>query len=408
MRSPVGDADFIRRQNRGLVLDVLRRKGPLPRVQLAAETGLSNATISAIAADMIAQNLLSDQSETAQSDTTEKTRGRPRIQLGFNRLAGFAVLIELDVNRSRCSLVDYGGTLSDRIEMRITPQTFVETRPVELLATQIAAIRARNPEAAARILRVAISSQGILDRAEKTLIWSPIPGLAGTPVVDRLAEELRVPVALYKRGRLLAEGTRGIYPHLHDANVATVFVGSTVAMGISNAADGADLGTEFGHMNHLPDGALCRCGMRGCVEAYAADYGVLRSAYGVPDKTPPAPSVPAAQYGDLIQRGLRGERNVLRAFQLAGRAIGFGINRLMTIFDPSHIVIVGPGADALPLMQAEMEAGIAASIVARVQGTPHIMRHRDESEPIFRGLMIKTLRDMDQTDFAALPAMGGR
>lgn len=408
MRSPVGDADFIRRQNRGLVLDVLRRKGPLPRVQLAAETGLSNATISAIAADMIAQHLLSDQPETALPGGAEKTRGRPRIQLGFNRHAGFAVLIELDVNRSRCSLVDYGGTLSDRIERAMTPDTFADIEPVDLLASQIAAMRTRNPDAASRILRIAISSQGILDRAEKTLIWSPIPGLAGTPLVERLTAQLRLPVALYKRGRLLAEGTSRLYPQLHEANVATVFVGSTVAMGISNGAEGVDLGTEFGHMNHLPDGALCRCGMRGCVEAYAADYGVLRSAFGVPDKTPPAPSVPAIQYADLIQRGLRGERNAVHAFNLAGRAIGFGINRLMAMFDPSHVVIVGPGADALPLMQAEIEAGMAASIIARVHGLPQIMQHRDESEPIFRGLMVKTLRDMDQTDFAALPAMGGR
>ena len=41
----------------------------------------------------------------------------------------------------------------------------------------------------------------------------------------------------------------------------------------------------------LPDGALCRCGMRGCIEAYAADYGILRAAYSVPDSTPPAASI---------------------------------------------------------------------------------------------------------------------
>ena len=46
-------------------------------------------------------------------------------------------------------------------------------------------------------------------------------------------------------------------------------------------------------MNHLPDGARCRCGMKGCIEAYAADYGVLRTAYGVPEQaTPPLRSRP--------------------------------------------------------------------------------------------------------------------
>ena len=36
--------------------------------------------------------------------------------------------------------------------------------------------------------------------------------------------------------------------------------------------------SEFGHMNHIPHGPLCRCGKQGCIEAYAADYGIWRAA----------------------------------------------------------------------------------------------------------------------------------
>ena len=47
-------------------------------------------------------------------------------------------------------------------------------------------------------------------------------------------------------------------------------------------------GGEFGHMIHRPGGALCRCGRRGCVEAYAGDYAIWRNAkrkseYSVPE-----------------------------------------------------------------------------------------------------------------------------
>ena len=103
-------------------------------------------------------------------------------------------------------------------------------------------------------------------------------------------------MTLYKRGRLLAEGARWLDPALHDASVATVFVGSTVAMGMTFRGQilgrGDEGATEFGHMNHMPNGALCRCGMRGCIEAYASDYGVLRTAYSVPETATPAPAVP--------------------------------------------------------------------------------------------------------------------
>ena len=213
-------------------------------------------------------------------------------------------------------------------------------------------------------------------------------------------------MTLHKRGRLLAEGVRWLDPDLHEASVATVFVGSTVGMGVTFKGQilGRDDGgaTEFGHMNHAPNGALCRCGMRGCIEAYAADYGVLRTAYSVPESAAPAPAVPAEQYRALMQRAEAGDRAAAHAFNLAGRAIGYGLSRMLAIYDPSHILIVGPGAQALELMRSEINQALGNSLVGKINGNPSIVAHRDEREPVFRGLMMKTLDNIDQSEFARL------
>jgi predicted NBD/HSP70 family sugar kinase len=155
-------------------------------------------------------------------------------------------------------------------------------------------------------------------------------------------------------------------------------------------------------MNHMPNGALCRCGMRGCIEAYASDYGVLRTAYSVPETAPPAPAVPLQQYEGLIAHAESGDRNATHAFNLAGRAVGFGLSRMMAVFDPSHILIVGPGARAFALMQHEINAALASALVCRINGLPLLLAHHDEREPIFHGLLMKTLHDIDEQDFAPL------
>ncbi|MBS3848031.1 ROK family protein [Devosia sp. J2-20] len=404
MARNVSDSDSVRRQNRGLVLGALRVQGPLSRTALAAATGLSHASITAITHDLIAQSVITEL--TAVERTDARARGRPATLVGFNRTIGAAALLELDVNRVRLSLVDYGGVLIDRIENPITPTTFLETSPTDYLAERLEHLRSRNAEEGPEIRRIAISVQGILDRSAHGLKWSPIAHLAGKPFGAELADRLALPVTLYKRGRLLAEGARWLDPALHDASVATVFVGSTVAMGMTfrgqilgRSDEGA---TEFGHMNHIPNGALCRCGMRGCVEAYAADYGVLRAAYSVPETATPAPAVPAHEYEGLIARAQSGDRSATHAFNQAGRAIGFGLSRMMAVFDPAHILIVGPGARAFPLMQAEISAALSSALICRVNGMPEIVAHRDEKEPIFQGLMMKTLNDIDQSDFAGL------
>lgn len=403
----VSDSDSIRRQNRSLVLRALRSGGPVARTQLAGITGLSHASITAITQDMVAQGVLADLPEVREPG---KARGRPAVRLGFNRTAAYACLIEIDVTRTRVSLVDYGATLVDRIEFPLVPGQFRDAGATAFLTAGIERLRERNPAEMARLRRIAVSVQGILDATGNSLAWSPVPHLAGQDIVAGLHARFGVTVDLIKRGRLLADGTRWLDPALRDASVATVFVGSTVAMGLSlsghPASGGEEGATEFGHMNHIPGGALCRCGMLGCIEAYAADYGILRTAYSVPEKTPPAAAIPAHEYDLLIGRANAGDRNATHAFNLAGRAIGYGLNRLLAIARPSQVIIVGPGARAFPLMKAEIDAALAASLVAKISGPPQVRTLRDESEPIFQGLAMQTLGQLDDTEIAAMPAAG--
>ncbi|HEV7344488.1 MAG TPA: ROK family protein [Devosia sp.] len=405
MARNVSDSDSVRRQNRGLVLGALRVQGPLSRTALATTTGLSHASITAITHDLIEQRIIVDLA--ADEKTGTRSRGRPATLVDFNRQAGTAALFELDVNRARLSLVDYSGILVDRIEAPITPATFTATPPAQFLTERLRQLQGRNAAEAQVLQRIAISVQGILDRDATSLKWSPITGIAAVPFAHDLARDTGLPVALHKRGRLLAEGARWLDPALHDASVATVFVGSTVAMGMTFRGQilgrGGEGATEFGHMNHAPNGALCRCGMRGCIEAYASDYGVLRTAYSVPETAAPAPAVPPQEYEALIARAEAGDRAAGHAFNLAGRAIGFGLSRMMAVFDPSHILLVGPGARAFNLMLPEIRSALTGTLVCRVNGLPQLVSYRDEGEPVFKGLMMKTLNEIDQTDFAARP-----
>lgn len=398
----VADTEMIRRQNRDLILGALRRAGPLSRSQIAAETGLSNATLTAIASEFVSQGVLVDL-ESAAGES--RVRGRPSVKLAHNRKAAFTLLIELDVTRCRISLLDYAGILVDRIESAITPATFAETSAPHFLAERIQLIYARNADAADRLLTVAISVQGILSSEEAGMKWSPIAHLAGVDIVTPLQDQFGLSVKLYKRGRLMADGMRWLEPELAGKTIATVFIGSTVGMGLTFADTdrmGSDIGTEFGHMIHVPDGALCRCGSVGCIEAYAADYGILRSAYSVPRHTPPAQAVPPDDFRQIVNRARMGDRNALHAFNLAGSAIGYGLNRLMSIFNLDRIVILGPGTAAYDLMQPGITEGATASLMGGLKGLPPVTLVAEASEPIYRGLTMKALTDLDRTVFAAM------
>ncbi|MEQ8446161.1 MAG: ROK family transcriptional regulator [Pelagibacterium sp.] len=397
---------MIRRQNRLLVLDTLRRHGPLSRSQVATLTGLSNATLTAIAADLVSDGIVT---ELAEPQTGAKSRGRPAVQLVHNRGAGFVLLIELDVNRCRMSLLDYGGVLIDRVESGVGPTLFSEVAPAAWFIERIGQMIARNADIGNTLHGVSISVQGILDASGHGLTWSPIPHLSGHDVVTAINNRLGLTARLFKRGRLMADGMRWLDPGLIKSSIATIYIGSTIGMGLTLPTDSspnAGLATEFGHMIHTPGGALCRCGARGCIEAYAADYAMLRAAYSVPEHAPPASAVPPADFQHIITRARHGDRAAQRAFAVAGNAIGHGISRLISIVEIDKLILLGPNAAAYDLMETGIAEGAAASLMGRMRGLPTIQLVPDAGEPIYRGLMMKTLTEIDRAfaDRASLPA----
>ncbi|SDH09716.1 Sugar kinase of the NBD/HSP70 family, may contain an N-terminal HTH domain [Pelagibacterium luteolum] len=397
MAQGVADTEMIRRQNRQLVLDALRRGGPASRSQVATATGLSNASLTAIASDLVSEGILA---ELAEAPSEAKGRGRPAVIMAHRREAGYVLLIEIDVNRCRMSLLDYSGVLVDRVESAVGPTLFYETPPATYFIERIGVMLERNQEVAPAIHSVSISLQGILDAEGAGLKWSPLSRLAGHDLAGPIRAQLGLDALLYKRGRLMADGMRWLDARLANAVFSTIYIGSTIGMGLTwpavlNAE--TDVGTEFGHLIHIPGGALCRCGARGCIEAYAADYAVLRSAYSVPEHATPASAVPPADYQQIIARARHGDRNALRAFTLAGEAIGAGIGRLISLFDIDNIVVLGPATAAFDLMQPGIEDAIGHSLMGKMRGLPPIGLVADAGEPIYRGLKMKALTSLDRT-----------
>src|SRR6185295_10353909 len=103
-------------------------------------------------------------------------------------------------------------------------------------------------------------------------------------------------------------------------------------------------GGEFGHMIHRPDGARCRCGRRGCVEAYAGNYAIWRSAHLQGEDEEPVADVSDADILALAAQARAGEGPERRAFAKAGEAIGFGLGSLFALIDPAPVAFVGVGA----------------------------------------------------------------
>jgi predicted NBD/HSP70 family sugar kinase len=130
----------------------------------------------------------------------------------------------------------------------------------------------------------------------------------------------------------------------------------------------------------------------------------LRSAQNLPDATP----APSSAVDTAIMRALEisardGDANAVAAYQKAGRAIGFGLARLIALLNPDRIVLSGPGTRALDLIEPALRAAIEEGVVAELRHRIKIETLPIDTDMIVTGTIDAALRHLDSQIFATGP-----
>ncbi len=399
------DTELVRRQNRGLVLEALRRVGMMARVELGRATGLSPATISAITADLLAENLIVT---AAIDDKTEKPlgRGRPRVALSLNPEAGYVLGVKISLNSVTLILSDYSGHLADRTRLPIPTMGPEAPAFVPRLEAAIRAYLEARGIPLQHVPEIPIAIPGVVDRTTGRLIWSPTVSVEVGAVPGPLSERLGVPVSMTNDVNMMAQALNSRDPEHFGGTFAVIFIAHGIGMGLyinGRLFSGAfGSGAEFGHTNHTPGGPLCRCGRRGCVEAYAADYAIYRAVEELPPEDPPTDIDPDAEtMAALEARARGGEERVRAVYRQAGLALGYGLSRLMGLVNPQRVVLTGRGIAAFDLMQEGFRAGIDEGLVAEIGHMTEIEVLSPEDDLVDVGILAGALQRLDREVFAS-------
>ena len=95
------------------------------------------------------------------------------------------------------------------------------------------------------------------------------------------------------------------------------------------------VGLELGHTKVQIDGALCRCGQRGCLEAYLADYALAREASTALNYSINQQQSMQAILDNLFSEAKNGNPAALTIFQRAGRYLSLGLSNCLLYTSPS-------------------------------------------------------------------------
>ena len=240
---------------------------------------------------------------------------------------------------------------------------------------------------------------GFIDSIHGISYWSPVLGKEPVPFGTLLGNRLKVLTFIENDANMvtLAEQWFGRGQDVDTFLVVTVEHG--VGMGLIVNGDlyrgVRGFGTEFGHTKLDRNGPPCRCGQQGCIEAYVADYAILREAarfIDIPEAIDPISQNKAIQM--VTERARAGDDRLREVFVRAGEALGVGIANLINILNPSRVIISGEGlrADDL-LIDAVMRAAAAHTISAERNKT-EILVHKWGDDVWARGAAALVLQHM--------------
>ncbi|MHA6685653.1 ROK family protein [Mesorhizobium sp. A556] len=393
--------DDLRRRNRAMVIAAVRRAGgQLSRTEIAAVTGLSHSTISAISADLIGEGILTE----GKGVHPAPRRGRPQVGLALNPAATAVLSLVLSLNSLSVATIDYSGTVIAEEQRRLDTRAMSRDALVgECLAIVRRQVERSNPNGSG-IARIALAIQGITDSASRCLLWSPITPHTDIAFADRVEAEFAIPAVVENDCNMMAVALRWRDPGRYRNDFIAILLSHGIGMGMvlkgELFAGTHSSGGEFGHMIHRPDGALCRCGRRGCIEAYAGNYAIWRNARQGSENDEPASDISDEALQALAATARKHPGPEREAFRKAGEALGFGLGSLFALIDPAPVAMVGIGATAFDLIEPALREAIA-----KTAGGHHSKAISFDTEPnelplIREGCAMRALTFVDQEIFA--------
>lgn len=325
------------------IFERVRAAGYMPRVQVAKELGISPASVTTLTSELIEMGLLEEVS--AQRDAGDGVRGRPAVALGVRAEAQLVAGIKLSDREHTAVIVDFAGNL---IADEASPRQPGSMELGDLLDTTESLLRRlclRAGIVMEDLGAVGLGVPGFVDSAAGVVHWSPVLAQRHVPLTEAVSSRIGLPVFIDNDANLvtLAELWFGAGRGLSDFAVLTIEhgVGMGFVMNHRIYRGGQGLGMELGHTKVQLDGALCRCGQRGCLEAYVADYALVREATTALNWTSQEMQSVNTILESLFDHAKAGNAAARAIFHRAGRYLALGLANVVNLFDPELIILSG-------------------------------------------------------------------
>ncbi|MGW7524363.1 ROK family protein [Streptomyces sp. NPDC054783] len=367
----------LRSTNERLLLDRLRTLGAASRAQLARETGLSKPTVSSALASLETAGLVHE------VGTHAPERGRTAVLYAPDPAAGYALGVDIGRGWLRVAVVDLDGTVVARADVRNRARASAALADLVVgTARQVIANSGVDP---AEVVHGVVGTPGVYDEKQRRVRYAMhLPGWGRAGLVDRMREELGVPLEVHNDANLAALGEYTYGVGTGSRLFAYILIGTGLGMGVVGEGrlfTGAHgLAGEIGFLpwpgRHKPER----------LEDAVSGVAVVEAAreFGMSGQLTAKAVFDAARQGNPA---------ALRAVELEAERIAHTVAAAAAVLDPDLVVLGGGVGHSVDLLLRPVQEQVRALTPLR----PRIAPSRLGQDAVLLGAVataLDTARDL--------------
>ncbi len=274
-------AEHISRQNKTVVLNIIRQENEISRADIVKKSGLSAPTVTRIVDSLIQKEQLA-----VQVGIGESSRGRPPVIVRFNGENNYVIGI------------DWGRTHIHGIIANLSGETILNNDiPVDskgVFGTDIDSITGlinmlidNSNIDPSKILGIGLAVAGFVNKGSGNVEFSPNFGWSMVNIKEEIQREFDIPVLVDNVSRVMALGELCYGAGTDFHNFVFVNIGYGIGSGIiidRKAYTGVDgFAGEIGHIRIKNNGTKreglrkCVCGKIDCLECFASGRGISQT-----------------------------------------------------------------------------------------------------------------------------------
>ncbi|MGX9417349.1 sugar metabolism global transcriptional regulator Mlc [Vibrio sp. WJH972] len=379
-----GHIDHIKQINAGRVYKLIDQLGPISRIDLSKLSELAPASITKITRELIGAQLIHE--TTVQESLS---RGRPAVGLQTKNLGWQFLSVRLGRGYLALALHELGGDVL--IDCKIDIHERDQQDLLDRLLHEIEEFFQTYHSEIQRVTSIAVTIPGLVNSQKGVVVNMPYYNVVNLNLGAEIYKTTGLPVFMANdtHAWVLAEKLFGHAQESDNAILVSIHNGLNAGIIVDERVLQGKLGNigDLGHIQINPQGELCSCGNRGCLDTVASSTALLEQAYVriSHGESSSLAEIQDIRIEDICFAAVEGDALAVDLIEKLGSHLGQAVSILVNLFNPDKVLIGGVINQTKDVLYPKMMESLSAQCYPAYQDSLKVVESRFYHESTMPG-----------------------